>query len=38
MLDARAWTMSAAAFVLQLAKDAEIEGIVLDGDVVSHLP
>lgn len=38
MLDARAWTMGAATFVLQLAKDAEIEGIVLDADVLSNLP
>ncbi|UHC16276.1 peptidyl-prolyl cis-trans isomerase [Methylobacterium currus] len=34
MLDARAWTMGAAAFVLQLAKDAEIEGVVLEADSV----
>lgn len=38
MLDARAWTMSAAAFVLHLAKDATIEGVVLDADVLSSLP
>lgn len=38
MLDARAWTMSAAGFVLHLAEDATIEGIALDAESLSRLP
>ncbi|WAJ28163.1 peptidylprolyl isomerase [Antarcticirhabdus aurantiaca] len=38
MLEARAWTMSAAAFVLHLAQEADIEGVALDPDVLSSMP
>ncbi|MFL1873714.1 peptidylprolyl isomerase [Hansschlegelia beijingensis] len=38
MLDARAWMMSVAAYVLQLAREAEIEGVVLDPDSMAVAP